>query len=77
MVPGGALGAAMDGFEIAEGSVRAGGGSAAGKLAVGAAALRRIGGDFFLMVSLGPVRWQLHGSRDVGNGQRLQGCKFN
>jgi len=48
----------------------------AGQLAVGAAALRWIGGDFYLFFILlnktvGVGTWQLHGSRDVGNGCNL------
>jgi hypothetical protein len=63
----------MDEFEIVEGRHSAGWG--AGQLAVGAAALRWIGGDFYLFFILnktvGVGTWQLHGSRDVGNGCNL------
>lgn len=69
----------MDEFEIAEGRGSVSGWRVgtrqAGKLAVGAAALRWIGGDFIyfkLNKTVGVGTWQLHGSRDVGNGCNLQ-----
>ena len=57
---------ATEGFEIGEGSVsgwRVGG---LGELAVGAPALRWIGGDIFnIFLWWVSGTWKLHGSRDV------------
>lgn len=57
----------MDEFEIAGGGPALG---RLGKLAVGAAALRGIRGDFYLFFSnktMGVGTWKLHGSRDIAS----------
>lgn len=62
---------AIDEFEIAGGGPALG---RMGKLAVGAAALRGIGGDFYLFLSnktMGVGTWKLLGSRDVANSCNL------